>query len=82
MSSFVKDLQHVINCHSRENDSDTPDFILAGLIEDLLAAFAKATRERDRWYNFKPWSGNNEISGGSGPDPVDPCSNQIGTVND
>jgi len=82
MSSFVKDLKSLINGHSRENDSDTPDFILAGLVEDLLAAFSKATRERDRWCGHKPWARNNEVSGGSGPDPVDPCSNQIGTAND
>jgi hypothetical protein len=29
MTEFRKELETTINCHSRENGSDTPDFILA-----------------------------------------------------
>jgi hypothetical protein len=50
---FGMDLTSLINAYSRENGSDTPDFILAGLIVDILAAFDKATVARDRWYGHK-----------------------------
>jgi len=76
MTSFVKDLQNVINSHSMENDSDTPDHILAGLIDDLLHAFGKAQRARDKWYGHKtlshPEYGDVAGSGGSGDAPCSP----------
>ena len=43
-------LAELINHYSRENVSDTPDFLLAEYLIDCLAAFDKATRERERWY--------------------------------
>lgn len=39
-----------INSVSAENGSNTPDFILAEYLTDCLAAFDKASRERERWY--------------------------------
>ena len=47
---FRKEIETTINRHSRENCSDTPDFVLAEYLTDCLAAFDKATRERERWY--------------------------------
>jgi hypothetical protein len=49
-SSFRKELEHLINCYSRENGSDTPDFILADYLCGCLEAFDRATNRRDRWY--------------------------------
>lgn len=46
--TFRQDLAHVINKHSKENGSNTPDFILAQYLEECLAAFDKAARARDR----------------------------------
>jgi hypothetical protein len=43
-------LESLLNEHSRENVSDTPDFVLAEYLTDCLAAFDKAVRERERWY--------------------------------
>lgn len=48
--SFLNDLESVINKHSRENNSNTPDFILATLLYEVLSAFDKATKSRERWY--------------------------------
>jgi len=54
--SFQKELEQLINKHSRENESDTPDFILAEWINDSLSFFAKTIRQRDKWYGFKTMS--------------------------
>ena len=48
------ELQTVLNYHSRESMSDTPDFILAQYIMDCLAAFERATQRRDAWYRDEP----------------------------
>lgn len=48
--SFEKELEQLINRHSVENASDTPDFILAKFIGGCLEAFATATQARDKWY--------------------------------
>jgi hypothetical protein len=54
-SPFVRDLEHLINRHSVENESDTPDFILAQYLRGCLDVWDHTIRERDRWYGFKPW---------------------------
>jgi hypothetical protein len=53
MSDFVKELREVINRHSRENGSNTPDFILSGFLEDCLNAFDCAVKQRESWYGRK-----------------------------
>jgi hypothetical protein len=55
MADLITELQHAINRASAENGSNTPDFILAELLADVLLAFNKAMRARERWYN-KPLS--------------------------
>ena len=51
--TFEQELESLINKHSRENESGTPDFILAKYLEDCLKVFAEATARRDSWYGFK-----------------------------
>lgn len=51
---FQKDLRELINKYSIENESDTPDFILAQFICDTLRAFESTTKEREKWYGRKP----------------------------
>lgn len=48
--SFRVELKSLINCHSQENGSDTPDFVLAEYLVDCLDAFDKATRRRAVWF--------------------------------
>jgi hypothetical protein len=50
MSTFRDELQALINRYSKENGSDTPDFILASYLEQCLKAFDQATKDRDAWY--------------------------------
>jgi hypothetical protein len=45
--SFKQELETLINRHSLENESDTPDYILAQYTLACLDAFTKATRARD-----------------------------------
>lgn len=64
--SFRKQLKELINKNGMENNSNTPDFILAKFLDCCLTTFDTAVYERDKWYGFKPWEGNNIISENSG----------------
>lgn len=48
--NFSKELTDLINRCSKENESNTPDFILAQYIEGALAAFTTAVQQRETWY--------------------------------
>ena len=50
-SDFREKLCDLINNCSRENGSDTPDFILAEYLADCLLAFDSAVARRTKWYN-------------------------------
>lgn len=47
---FEKELAALINRYSRENGSNTPDFILASFLADALEAYDVAVRQRGEWY--------------------------------
>jgi hypothetical protein len=47
-------IRNALNCASRENASDTPDFVLAQYLMDCLEAFEAATTARERWYGRLP----------------------------
>lgn len=51
MKIFRKELEELINRHSLENLSDTPDYILADYLIDCLDTFNKAVGARDRWHD-------------------------------
>lgn len=48
--SFRVELEHLINKHSKENGSDTPDFILADYLVDCIGVFDKTIQVREKWY--------------------------------
>lgn len=50
MLSLEEELRQVINRRSRENLSNTPDFILAEYLIDCLMAFESATRLREKYF--------------------------------
>ena len=58
---FRKALEHAINYHSRENGSNTPDFVLAQYLADCLAALDKAVQNREAYF-------------GRGVEPSPPCT--------
>lgn len=47
--AFVKELSEVINRHSRENLSDTPDFILADFIAGCLNVYENTVKAKKEW---------------------------------
>ena len=46
--SFKSELSNLINMHSLEQYSNTPDFVLAKFLQDCLRAYEFAVEERDR----------------------------------
>lgn len=60
--TFQKELTSLINRYSKENDSNTPDFILAEYINNCLKSFSHTIHLRDQWYGFKPFSNLDETS--------------------
>lgn len=53
MSDFQTELSALINKHSLENGSDTPDFILADYMSECLSVFHGAVCARELWYSRK-----------------------------
>ncbi|HSR79099.1 MAG TPA: hypothetical protein VLN57_21175 [Xanthobacteraceae bacterium] len=49
-SPFEKELSSLINRHSQEQASNTPDFILTQYLIGCLAVFTTATQQRETWY--------------------------------
>jgi hypothetical protein len=50
---FEKELEMLINKYSKENESDTPDFILAQYLQGCLTNYTETVKARDRWYDHK-----------------------------
>ncbi len=48
--TLEQDIESVINRHSAENESNTPDFILAQYLMACLAAWNAASINRDKWH--------------------------------
>lgn len=49
-TAFERDIQDLINRHSKEDGSNTPDFILAEFLNGCLESFNLAVRLREGWY--------------------------------
>jgi hypothetical protein len=50
MEDLYKELTRLLNRHSAENKSYTPDYILAVYLLDCLQAFENAVIRREDWY--------------------------------
>lgn len=48
--TLQEEVMIVINQHSAERESNTPDFILAQFLINCLSAFDNAVKARDKWY--------------------------------
>jgi len=57
---FERELEALLNTHSAENLSDTPDFILARYMSACLAAFNGAVNRREKWYGRAKRGSENE----------------------
>jgi hypothetical protein len=57
---FTAELSDLLNRHSMESASGTPDFILAAYLTDCLLAWNRSMQERETWYGRKA---NPDMSG-------------------
>ena len=83
-SQFQKELAALINTYSKENDSDTPDFILARYLNAVLDNFNAAVMDREQWYGRITHVediglGNPPDYGDTGSPPIEhpPATNRI-----
>lgn len=63
--TFAEALETLINCHSKENGSDTPDFLLARYLVDCLDLWNRHVTAREKWYDRLPKSSSH-------PQPIKP----------
>ena len=52
---FKADLQELINRYSIEQDSNTPDYLLAEYLIKCLDNYASIINGKDNWYGDKRW---------------------------
>ena len=50
MTKFERQLAAIINAQSLENDSNTPDHILASYLKQCLDSFNHAVNARELWH--------------------------------
>jgi hypothetical protein len=60
-AGLPEELAALLNRHSQENFSNTPDFILAEYLLDCLNAWNKAAAYRDAWYGVELRPGNSRF---------------------
>ena len=52
--TFEKELEELINKHSKENASNTPDWVLGQYLAGCLAVFNLATQHREAFWGRNP----------------------------
>lgn len=52
LTKFQEELRALLNRYSIENESNTPDYILATYVIDCLKALHGRIKERERWYGY------------------------------
>ena len=50
LTDFRTELKQLLNSHSKENTSNTPDLVLADYLQNCLSAFDIAVMEREQFY--------------------------------
>lgn len=50
MENFEKALTALLNTHSMESESNTPDWLLAQYLLGCLTVFTTVTQQRETWY--------------------------------
>jgi hypothetical protein len=67
--AFLDELTALLNRHSMENGSDTPDFILAEYLAGCLTQWNVYSRKREAWYGCESTKALQD-------DPVEPSKEQ------
>lgn len=50
--NFFEELRQLINRYSKENGSNTPDYMLAEYLNGCLGIFNRTVMQRSKWYGF------------------------------
>jgi hypothetical protein len=50
VTNVEREIAEVLNRHCMENNSNTPDWILATYLLACLRAFNEASQQREKWY--------------------------------
>lgn len=77
---FEDEIAKVINSFSRENRSDTPDWILANFIDRCLTAWEVTSAERDRYYRLAPSPGRDPVLSFEAANNSGPIELRIGAI--
>jgi len=56
MKTFERELESLLNSYSKENESDTPDFMLAEYLKNCLESYTIAVTKRDKWFGVNMWA--------------------------
>ena len=75
--NFVNELTCLLNKYSKENGSNTPDYILANYLIQQLAAWNLAVRAREEWHGRKFSSGSLNPSDDRESDEPIPTPSQL-----
>lgn len=70
---FRRELEALINKHSQEQHSGTPDFMLASFLCRVLETFGEAVKDRDRWYGRGPSAAAVDAVFAAEPSPQPDC---------
>lgn len=49
-SEFRKDLTALVNVHGKDAQTETPDYILANFLADMVLVFELAVKDREKWF--------------------------------
>jgi hypothetical protein len=67
---FQKELSSLLNTHSCDNDTNTPDFLLASFLDAVLAVFSSVMEQRDEWQGMEPKPASVKEPQPQGEEPV------------
>lgn len=56
--AFREDLRKLLNQHCIDNYCNTPDYILAAFLEEILNNYTLIIAKRDFWFGFDPNKGH------------------------
>jgi len=78
-TDFGRELEALINRYSKENGSNTPDFILARFLETVLIAADGLINRRESWYGRNKHENASEsdarLAQSPTPAPCESCGN-------
>lgn len=77
---FKDEIARVVNAFSRENRSNTPDWILANYIERCLVALEVAICDRDHWYRIAPSPGDDPTLSFEAKNNFGPIELRVGAI--